>query len=58
MALSQTPRISIKYPITIKGERDKEERGRETNGKERIRSMYLCDSIKNRISHFLILRTR
>jgi len=32
MALPQTPGISIKYSITVKGETDRDERGRETNG--------------------------
>lgn len=37
MALSQTPRISIKYSITVNGERetDRGEWGEETNGREK-----------------------
>lgn len=53
MPLPQTPRISIKYSITVKVKRDREGKGDRWRG-GRIKSMYPCDSIKTTISQFLI----
>ncbi len=53
MALPQTPRISIKYSITVKGERDREV-GRQMEEGKKIKSMYSCHSIKAATSQFPI----
>lgn len=58
MALPQTPRISIKYSITVKGERETERRGEgkgdRWKGKKIIKSTYPYDPVEATISQFLI----